>query len=530
MASSVSNSNIMPMPRPIRNTNEEIKTVAVIYLGPSSMNLIVTEVGGGSVRMIDFLSQPVPVARDIFRMGSISRYTMDRCAQVMGDYMLMLEEYGTGVSLSVRFTMSNIMSEAANIDVFANRMHVVHGLRGRIIDDGRMTRLIYVKVRETLAQYPDFQKKNTMIVHVGPGNTRILLFEKGRITRYSCYRLGSHRTGEAVGEIDFGDDVNELAVLREHARGQIDQIGIDYGFLKNLDGMIIVGSEMQCLRDWFRVGEDGLIAVEEMSREAERMAGMTLEQRMLKYGTDFAGIDSFLPALMINQTIAQRLRPQKIIIPSSSYEEEFLLSLIRAEQHPGDLEDEVLHFAGLLADRYMADRQHRTHVAVLCDALFEQLTDLHRLDDHDQLLLQVAAILHEVGGFISSNDHHKHSEYLILNSEIFGLSRDDVETVALLARFHRHDTPSKTDDLYADMDQTDRMRVSKMAAILRVADALERGHSRRVKSLKAHLRGRTLELEIDGVRDTTVEELALRLKGDLFADIFGYDIVLVPSV
>lgn len=259
------------------------------------------------------------------------------------------------------------------------------------------------------------------------------------------------------------------------------------------------------------------------------MATMTLEQRMLEYDADFAEADSLLPAIMINLTIAQNLSPDRIIIPSSSYEEEFLISLIRAEQHPGDLEDEVLHFAGLLADRYMADRSHRSQVVALCDDLFEQLTELHRLNEHDQLLLQVAAILHEIGGFISQNDHHKHSEYLILNSEIFGLSREDVEIVALIARFHRHETPSKTDDLYTDLDQTDRMRVSKMAAILRVADALERGHSRRIKSIKAHIRGKNLELEVVGVRDTTVEELAIRLKGDLFSDIFGYDIVLIPS-
>lgn len=515
--------------RKTRTTNGDARMEVVMYLGPSSMSLIVTEVEGDNVRMLDFLTQPVPVARDIFRMGRISRHTMDRCAQVMGDYIEALKEYGEGTSLKTRFMMSNIMSEAANIDVFANRMHVVHGLRGRIIDDGRMTRLIYVKVRETLALYPDFQKKNTMVVHVGPGNTRILLFEKGRITRYSCHRLGSHRTGEAVGEIDFGDDVKELAVLREHARGQIDQIVIDYAFLKNLDGMIIVGSEMQSLRDCFPIDEQGVLSLEAMGREAERMAGMTLEQRMVEYGADFAEIDSLLPAIMINQTIAQQLSPQKILIPASFYEEEFLLSLIRSELNPSDLEDEVLHFAGLLADRYMADRQHRTHVSVLCDTLFDQLIDLHRLTDHDQLLLRVAAILHEVGGFISSNDHHKHSEYLILNSEIFGLSRDDVETVALLARFHRHETPAKTDDLYADMTQTDRMRVSKMAAILRVADALERGHSRRVRAVKARIHGKNLELEIEGVRDTTVEELALRIKGDLFTDIFGYDIVLVPA-
>lgn len=64
-----------------------------------------------------------------------------------------------------------------------------------------MTRLIYVKVQEALAQYPGFSKEKVLVVHTGPGNTRVLLFQKGRIVRYSCYRLGTHRTGRPSGKL-----------------------------------------------------------------------------------------------------------------------------------------------------------------------------------------------------------------------------------------------------------------------------------------------------------------------------------------
>jgi exopolyphosphatase/guanosine-5'-triphosphate,3'-diphosphate pyrophosphatase len=296
-----------------------------------------------------------------------------------------------------------------------------------------------------------------------------------------------------------------------------------------LDTLILIGGEVQRLRHLLKPARQGLVTVESLSQEAEKMARMTLERRMVDYDADYAEANALLPSLIINQSIAQTLAPKEILVPSSQYDEEFLMGLIRTDQHSGDLEDEVLHFAGILADRYMADKGHRTHVARLCDALFTELRDLHRLSDHDQLLLRVAAILHEVGTYVSPRHHNHHSKYIILNSEIFGLSRDDVEIVALLAGYHRHETPSKSDPLYADMEQSDRMRVSKMTAILRVADALERGHSQRVKGLRASVRNKTLELELIGVSDTTVEELALKLKADLFTDIFGYDIVPVPG-
>ena len=286
---------------------------------------------------------------------------------------------------------------------------------------------------------------------------------------------------------------------------------------------------LQQLRDRLDPTPEGKVACSALVAEAERMSRTTLEQRMNVYGADFAGVDSLLPAVLMTEMIARSLNLNDVIIPGSGYDEEFSSSLIRAEQHPGDLEAEVLHFAGILADRYKADKGHREHVARLCMEMFDQLQDLHRLSEHDRLLLEVASILHEVGSFISQQDHQLHSQYIILNSEIFGLSRDDVETIALLARYHRHEVPANSDPMYGELELTDRMRVAKMAAILRVADALERGHAQRVNGVRARIRGRMLELELQGVRETAVEDLALRLKGDLFADIFGYDVVLVPQ-
>ena len=315
--------------------DSELSTQAVIYLGPSSMSLMVAEAVRDRIRLLDFLQQPVPMARDIFRFHRISRHTMDRCVQIIGDYLEILKEYGAGSKLSVRFMISNIISEADNVDVFVNRMHVAHGLRGRRIDDGKMTRLIYVKVQEALAQYPGFSKKKVLVVHTGPGNTRVLLFQKGRIVRYSCYRLGTHRTGEAVGEIEYGDDVAELSILREHMRGQVDQICLDYGGVKGLAGLIVIGQEMQQLRDRLAPTPEGKVACSSLAAEAERMSRTTLEQRMNVYGADFAGVDSLLPAVLMTEMIARSLNLDDVIIPASGYDEEFSSSLIRAEQHPG---------------------------------------------------------------------------------------------------------------------------------------------------------------------------------------------------
>ena len=144
----------------------------------------------------------------------------------------------------------------------------------------------------------------------------------------------------------------------------------------------------------------------------------------------------------------------------------------------------------------------------------------------DSLLLHVAAIVHEVGGFVSPHAHHKHSEYLILNSEIFGLSEKEQTLVALVARYHRMSPPKLTHDLYRTLAHPDRIRVSKLASLLRVADALERTHSNRVRDLTVSIAKNKLILELKDIPDATAERLALESKADLFRDIFGLEVII----
>jgi exopolyphosphatase/guanosine-5'-triphosphate,3'-diphosphate pyrophosphatase len=161
---------------------------------------------------------------------------------------------------------------------------------------------------------------------------------------------------------------------------------------------------------------------------------------------------------------------------------------------------------------------------------FRELADLHQLNDHDALLLQVAAILHEVGTYVSPRAHHKHSEYLILNSEVFGLDRTDVTIVALVARYHRHSCPVLDHPGYAALNVEDRIRVSKLAALLRVADALERTHAQRVSQIEIRRGNGKLHLRLPGLADAAVERLAMASKADLFEQVFGLAVVIDESL
>jgi len=141
-------------------------------------------------------------------------------------------------------------------------------------------------------------------------------------------------------------------------------------------------------------------------------------------------------------------------------------------------------------------------------------------------MLYIAALLHEIGLYISYRSYHKHSMYLILNSELFGLGRKDVMLVALAARYHRRASPKPSHDGYASLNVEHRIAVSKMAAILRVADALDDSRSQRVRGIECICEDSRLVISVPHVEDLSMEQLALKQKGSLFEEIFGMQVLL----
>jgi exopolyphosphatase/guanosine-5'-triphosphate,3'-diphosphate pyrophosphatase len=168
-------------------------------------------------------------------------------------------------------------------------------------------------------------------------------------------------------------------------------------------------------------------------------------------------------------------------------------------------------------------------VAELAHALFAAMKDAHGLDARYELILYVAALLHEIGAFVSSSEVHKHSMYLIQHSDLFGLSAHDVLLVALVARYHRRASPKPTHAGYGTLDRERRVAVSKLAALLRIAIALDASRSQRVRDLQCSRDGQRLIIAVPYVDDLSVEQLALRQSGSLFEEIYGMQVLLRTS-
>lgn len=188
----------------------------------------------------------------------------------------------------------------------------------------------------------------------------------------------------------------------------------------------------------------------------------------------------------------------------------------------------MLASAEALGHKYRFDRVHGRQVAKLVTRLFDELRDEHGLADRERLLLQVAALLHDVGIFVSLRAHHKHTQYLLASSQIFGLSDEETNIVANIARYHRRATPQDTHLPYVALDRRDRLIVDKLAAPLRVANALDAEHLQKVQDLRLIRHEAAWIIEVHGSGDLTMEQLAASARADMFVETFGRQLVIRP--
>ena len=499
---------------------------AVIYVGAASLSMVIgTQNTAKGFHEVEHLDRPLPMARDIFRAGTVTRSTMEQATGILRDYLRTTREYSLPLE-SIRLYTTNILSEAANHEIFLNRLQVATGLSARLIDDGDMTRLVYQIARRLLEKNPKLAQGNTFVSHIGPGNTRALYFKQGRLAAYSNYRLGIFRAREAVAGVD-SESPQHLTHLEEQIRGVVDHLAQDYSGYK-MDYHVAIGAEIQSIAKQIAQPKQGACRVNEndLERFTEKLALLNPDELVRQLHVHYTGAEGIVPALQTNLALARCFGDEFLWVPDGDFQRELMQDLVVARPRTATFQEEVMPAAGEIGIRYKTDRKHAIHVANFAQQLFRELQHLHALEPRYELVLRVAAVLHEVGMFISPREHHKHSLYILLQTEIFGLSTTERELAALLARYHRRYNPEPNHPHFSDLSREQRMIVFKLAALLRIADALDRSHAQRIKTIILRPEGSRLTILTPGVEDTTIEQIAINSKCDIFREIYGFEIVL----
>ena len=504
------------------------RVVAAVDMGASAIRLVVAELRPGEPpRILEQASRGVLLGKDTFTHGRIGPATLEATLKALEGFRRIMDTYGV---VHYRAIATSAVREAANRDGFLDRVRLRTGLDVEVVDGSEENRLSYVAVREALAGHEAMTAGDSLLAEVGGGSADLSFLRAGEPVHSGTYPLGAIRLRQSLASW-HGSHEHRVRLLRRHIHNIVEDIAREMP-LAQARHFIALGGDVRFAAA--RLNPDARdAALQTVTREAflalcDEMTVRDVDDLVENEHLPLAQAETLVPALLAYRELLCETAAERLTVVDTSLRAGLLIDLAREEAGHGidDFGPQVLASAAALGEKYRFDARHARNVAHLAVRLFDEMRGEHGLANRDRLLLEVAALLHDIGNFVSLRGHHKHSLYLISSSEIFGLSQEEMAFVANVARYHRRAMPQRSHLGYAALDRQDRVTVDKLAALLRLANALDADHLQKVVDLRVERGDEAWLIEVDGAGDLTIERLVAQARSDLFSEVFGRRVTL----
>ena len=512
--------------------------VTAIDVGTNSFHAVVASVSAKGVFTIHSRDkESVRLGESTTDMKYLSEEAMERGIVAMKRFAQMAALAKT----PVRAIGTSAMREAINRDEFVRRVQEATGITIEVVSGNEEARLIYLGVLQAL---PIVDIK-ALVIDIGGGSTETIVGLRGDMLYGHSAKLGAIRL---TRRFFFEERLSTKAIkdCREFIQGEwalvfrsIELCGFDKAIASSGTAQTIATIALAQKNRLFEDKSESLNGVTLTQSEILSAIETILKEKTAKKRADIPGMDPKRAdiivggALILEQAIT-RLDVRELTISDYALREGILLDYY---QKQFDIE-RYHHLSRLryesvmnLCDTCQVDKRHAEHVRNLAVQIFDELkaADLIALGETERELLEAAALLHDVGYHISSDQHHKHSYYIIRNSPLLGFTNDEEELIANIARYHRKSHPKAKHENFQRIPPAKRPLVSLLAGILRIAEGLDRRRQNIISTLTIRHTAAviTLELECRQSEDTPEIELwSAERRTALLEEQLGKKIVL----
>jgi len=498
--------------------------IAAIDAGSNALRLAVGSVDADRrLTILEDLREPVRLGAEVFTRGTLSDETIDKAIQAFQRFRVVIDTHGAKWTRAVA---TSAVREALNRELFLDRVAQETGLDLVMINAEEEARLIHLGVAEAVR----LDRKLAMLIDIGGGSAEITLSDDGTIISTESFRMGAVRLLQVLDEKKLGEkQFNQL--VREYVEAAQRRFKREIGS-KKIDLCIGTGGNIEALgtlrRELLGKDRDTVLGLDELDTLVRKLQAMTFDERIRELRLRPDRADVIVPASMVLQKIAKQTGVDEILIPRVGLKNGLLIDMV--EELYGERKyaqrDQVMTAALQVGRRYNFDEAHGTTVAGYAARLFDETRFLHNLGMEYRVLLEAAGLLHDIGTIVSLANHHKHSHYLLSFSPVVGLSQAQMAVVANVARYHRKSFPKVEHDHYRALAAKERVVVTKLAAILRLADALDNEHAARVTGFAVEYRKPRFVMRLQGEGDLLLEKWALAKKSTLFEETFGVKLVV----
>lgn len=493
----------------MENTNDGLNSVvAFIDIGTNSVRLLLVRLNPNYSYTV--ISQEKEVVRlgereFIGKGNSLNGEAIRRAVLVCKKFVELSKVYGATKFIAVA---TSAVREALNKDEFLASLESEAGLKVSVISGREEARLVYLGISSGV----NISDQNALFIDLGGGSTELVIGTQNRIDYIESFKLGAIRLTDMFLKEGRADPIprkvyetmkqyaaENLATASKNAKA----FGVElaFGTSGTFTNLAEISNRM------FHDRANGLVLERgDFKRVIELLCGLPLEKRKNVRGINPARADILVGGGAIVDAFFDELELRKITVSSRGLREGMLVDyLSKIKGFPQSQNISIRDRSVMqLARSCNFDERHSTTVASLAMELFDSAKrlGLHNFTDEERELLRYAALLHDVGDFISFDDHHIHSHYIICNAGLLGFDQSEIRIIANIARFHRKKFPQPKDLKNDGLDSHSQELVIELSTFLRLAEALDRGHCGAVKKAAftgATSKSITLSVWSDGV-------------------------------
>lgn len=500
-----------------------MKTFAAIDVGSYELSMKIFAFSGkNKMKQVDHIRHRIDLGTETYSTGKLSYEKVEELCRVLKEYRDIMESYRVD---DYKAYGTSAIREMENTDIVLDQIEQRTGIRIDVLSNSEQRFLDYKAIASRGEEFDRMLEKGTAIVDIGGGSIQISLFDKGRLTTTQNLRLGVLRLRERLGRINARTMQLE-DILNEIDDAQLSVLNKFYLKDTQIDHIILVDDYLSL---WMQQNV-AYVTSEEYARFMETLREKGRSEIALQLGVTEDNVAlMFISAVLVNRLIAMTgasmlWAPGATLCDGIAYEYAEQQKMMISEH---DFEKDILDCALNISKRYMGSRRRAETLESLTMTIFDSLKRLHGLGARERLYLQIAAILHDCGKYISLVNLGECSYHIIMSTEIIGLSHMERELVADVVRFN-HDDFQYYEELNrnSSLDKRAYLTMAKLTAILRIANGLDRSHKQKFKNVKAVLKERELVLTVDTKEDITLERGLFDERAQFFEEVFNVQPVI----
>ena len=484
--------------------------IAAIDIGTNSLHMIVVQVRSDrSFEVVDREKEMVRLGSGGLGGRALTESSMMAALQVLSKFRRLAEAHDVDEIVAAA---TSAVREADNGREFLTAVRQRTGISVRVISGTEEARLIH----RAAVYGVDVSDGTAVVVDIGGGSVELTRGTAAHVQVARSAKIGVIRLTEQFVRSDpltTRDERRLVKSIQSETAEAVEQIvGLGFDRVIGTSGTILSLGLLAATEDG-TVAAEGLrsrrIGAKQIRRLRRQLTGITLADRLRIPGLDPRRADLAVAGSILLDTILKQLGARELTLCDLALREGLALDYIRknqariakVEKYPDVRRRSVIE----LAERCNYFAKHAEQVARMALALFDQTQANHGLGGREREWLEYAALLHDIGVHISYGRHHKHSYYLVKNGDLRGFEPEEVEVIALVARYHRRGIPKRSHEGYGELTPELRRAVKTLSAILRVAERLDRSHQQSVAALEIISGGQDYLLRIRPTGDTELE-------------------------